>query len=431
MPEYQFGQESPEERGGRSVESGSKTPKERRSPQRRVADPAVKPATVRRSAKRREAAPSETPEPKSQRVEPVKPFVERRVATKSLLERRLVDPSAKERRKTDLANKKLAEEQEAQAAAAVVPEPRASQRATPKAARASAVEAELRAHERQNWLNETALWARKGGAVLIGLNLLTVIAVLVLWRVHSSQLTEMTEMRNATLNEMRRATAASGEAAYAACIGNQTVRNMLLQMKPNSAAARSLAASNPLPQPATASPDAAQVVFDVEKSTGVSVNMPVLFHLGLQNVGKSAALNAKVWGAVRVIDAGQEPDFKYDELSLDKASISPGEGEAKLVLYTTSEGGVAPLTDAQYQRVKSGAAYVVAYGRAYYKDVYGVRHWAEFCHAITPAGSRSGKCSGYNGSGITDAAEQRSPAMQSASVTVPEIACELPKEEKN
>ena len=61
----------------------------------------------------------------------------------------------------------------------------------------------MRGTEQQNLFNETAVWMRKSGAILIGLNLVTIIAVLILWRARPAQLKEMTEMRKAAVAEMQ------------------------------------------------------------------------------------------------------------------------------------------------------------------------------------------------------------------------------------
>ena len=99
---------------------------------------------------------------------------------------------------------------------------------------------------------------------------------------------------------------------------------------------------------------------------------------------------------------------------------------------------VVPLKEAEYQQVNAGSAYVVSYGRAVYEDVSGVKHWTEFCHYITePAGvkSHAGKCTAYNGSGVVEGTQKlMAPKQQrplNASVTLPEIACVLPKEGQN
>jgi hypothetical protein len=388
-----------------------------------------------------------------------KPFTERRKSFKSLLERRLMDPSAKERRSPDsLANEPRLANPAPTARVAVGPKLKETVAADPAAAEQSVterrmrqrranrggenIETEIRGHEQQLRLNETAVWMRKGGAVLIGLNVLTVIAVLLLGRVHVSQ-----------LKEMQRATAASGDAAYAACLGTQTARNMLLELKAERTAPRDLPAGTPPPAlaptraQAVPAAQAAQIAFDVEKTTSVNPHIPVLFHFAVHNTGASSAVNLRVWGAVKVLDAGEQPKFEYGEASLKKASLSPNDPAEKVITYTEDSGNVVPLTDAEFQRVSSGAAYVVAYGRAVYQDASGARHWAVFCRNLTePAGGkRSSKCSAYNGAGDSEVTEKPAEAQkiaeapaatvsprlsQSAAVSLPEIACEVPKERK-
>jgi hypothetical protein len=384
-----------------------------------------------------------------------KPFVERRMTIKSLLERRLADPSAKERRVAA----SLARECEAAAAAnapaiaaaakerkvkiaAAAKESAANPATPPFVERRAAdrrsgwgVETDMRVRAQQNLFNETALWMRKGGVALIALNVLLVLAVLFLWHSHSTQAPAMTEIQKAMMTEMRRATAASEVAAYASCLGSQTARSMMLQMKGPST--RVLQVGNELQATTTTLAQAAQIEFDVEKNTSVSVHVPVLFHLGIQNIGKSSALNTKVWGAVKVLDSGKEPDFRYSDVALSKATIAPSDPAAKVVLYSADDAGlVVPVNDAMMQRVKSGDAYVVAYGKVVYEDIFGTRHWAVFCHNITePAGAakNSNKCMAYNSTGVSDTPSRplRMPAPQNASMTLPEIACELPKHEKN
>jgi hypothetical protein len=406
---------------------------------------------------------------------PVEPFVERRKTTKTLLERRLVDPSAKERRVSDLAAQEsgvtepaakgrtkadsgakdsAAADFAAKAKERVGADSASNPTAGPKVAAdpvtaergAESVAGGLRVREQQNLFQETALWMRKSGALLIGLNVVTLIAVFLFGRARPSQLQEMAEMRKAAVMEMQRTAAASGEAAYAACLGSQTARNLLLQMKLDGAGTHIGAGANALQAIAATHGQTAQLAFDVEKTTSVSAHLPVLFHLGIQNTGSGPALDAKVWGEVKVLDNGKDPDFKYDDPALTKKAISPNDPEAKVVLYTTDAGMVVPLKDLDVQRVSSGTAYVVAYGRMLYTDTAGARHWAEFCHYITEpagAGRRPGRCMGYNGSGVSGEVVGRALArpierssepqreQQSAAVTLPEIACEVPKDEKN
>jgi len=395
-----------------------------------------------------------------------KSFVERRKSIKSLFERRLADPSAKERRAPNswaneprLANPAPTARVTVGPAAAGVAEiaakedvvagspaakPVVERRVADRRARRGEENfaEEMRAREQQTWLHETATWMRKGGAVLIGLNVLTVIAVVLLGRVHVSQ-----------LKEMQKATAASGDAAYAACLGTQTARNMLLELKAERTAPHDLApaaAPSAIVPPAVAptraqAAQAAQIAFDMEKTTSVNPHIPVLFHFAVHNVGATPAMNVKVWGAVKVLDAGEQPKFEYGEASLKKAAISPNEPAAKVITYTEDAGNVVPMSDDEFERVNSGAAYVVAYGRAVYQDAFGVRHWAVFCRDITEpaAGKRSSKCAAYNGAGdseVTDKPAEKAAetvtatglqrGSQNASVTLPEIACEVPKEEK-
>jgi hypothetical protein len=402
-----------------------------------------------------------------------RPFVERRTTIKSLLERRLADPSAKERRKSDSLAKEYAakaaaeapslaaaaKERRIAAAAAAGREGGTAESGTEPAGEpfverrvaerradrgGESVESEFRVREQQNLFNETAVWMRKGGTALIGLNVLIMIAVLVLWHAHSSQAPELSEMQKATMAEMRRATAASEVAAYASCLGSQTAQSILSQMKAGGAGSRIAPSGNGSQAIAAARAQAAQIEFDVEKNTSVNVHVPVLFHLGIENIGKSSALNTKVWGEVKVVDSGKEPDFKYDDVALSKAAISATDPTAKIVLYSADDAGmVVPLNDATYQRVSSGSAYIVAYGKVVYEDIFGGRHWAVFCHNITEpagAGKHRDKCASYNSSGVSEApgqsmlastAPSAPNAPQSASMSLPEIACQLPKQEKN
>jgi len=270
---------------------------------------------------------------------------------------------------------------------------------------------------------------------------LIVVAVLVLWRAHPSQSPEMKEIQKASaaqIAEMRRVTAASEMAAYAACLGSQTARSLLLEMKAGGTEQRVSLVKNGMRVVGDTEGEAPQIEFDLEKTTSMNVHVPVLFHVGIQNVGSGSALNAKVWGEVKVLDSAKDPDFKYDEVALTKRSISPKEPPTKVVLYTTDAGMVVPLKEAEFQQVNAGEAYIVTYGRMVYEDVSGVKHWAEFCHYITePAGvkSHASKCSAYNGAGVVEGTEKLSAPKQqrpmNASMTLPEIACVLPKEEKN
>jgi hypothetical protein len=433
-----------------------------------IATPPAAPVAI---ASEKEAAVAIASAKEDQAAEPLTyPAVERRKTIRSLFERRLADPSAKERRASELlgneaavqrpklgsSTKQRTDETAADVAKVGVKSKLANdtretdRTSEPAAAPTSAdphsnlgrvpLESAFAASEQRNMYNQTAVWMRRAGAVLIGLNALILLVALFVWRSHSSQQAEIKAMQKANaaaMAEAKRATAASEGAEYVSCLGSQTAQSILMQIRSGSAHPSPIGSAA---RTTAARAQAAQIEFDAEKekTIGLNVHMPVLFHLGIENIGKSSALNANVWGEVKVLDSNKQPNFKYDQAVLTKEAIAPTDSETNLVLYTTHAGLVEPLTEDEFRRVNSGSAYVVAYGKVEYDDVYGARHWAVFCHAVTEpvgTGTRFRKCQSYNNTGVTQSAEQPvstpNGPQNIASLTLPAVACSISKQEKN
>jgi hypothetical protein len=67
----------------------------------------------------------------------------------------------------------------------------------------------------------------------------------------------------------------------------------------------------------------------------------------------------------------------FPEVSVD--------GVAKSLKAVSDQSVDRPITDAEYQRLMKGEAYLAISGIAYYKDVYNTKHWTTFCgwHTFT------------------------------------------------
>jgi hypothetical protein len=106
---------------------------------------------------------------------------------------------------------------------------------------------------------------------------------------------------------------------------------------------------------------------------------PIDIRVTLTNTGKTPAKHIFAEVYAEVLDKGSAPNFSYQGPHImyilgllfpqDSHSFDSGPYNAK----------VEPLSLSDYERLKGGKAYMVAYARSVYVDVFGVPRWVQRC----------------------------------------------------
>ncbi len=138
----------------------------------------------------------------------------------------------------------------------------------------------------------------------------------------------------------------------------------------------------------------------------LQVGKPIAMPLQFVNVGKTPAKRFLAYMFVEVVDTDKPPHLPELEgteirswTRVTSGIVFPSvslEGLAKSVKATS--GTDLPLTDAEYQRLMRGEAYLAVYAVAYYRDAFNTKHWTTFCgwHSFTAGNVSAGPCTAYN-----------------------------------
>ena len=352
-------------------------------------------------------------------------FVERRVESVSLLERRLADPGARERRQSA----RTAQAEGVTPASAgrskslwermrrLAPGETSGVRAAPEAF-APVGSVGVRA-DRPRGLMVL-------GAVLLVLQGLVLLAVIRLGRAHAA---EMRELGSAVATS--REIAQSVRTIEDARMRMESVRPLGGSLQPG--ALQAVAVDVPARQSAAVAAAApARLVFSLEKTAEVAAHLPVLFHFSVRNRGGGPASGVRVWSAVKLVEVGEPLEFDYGQPILERDELAADAPPARVIPYTRSAGEVAPLREEEVARVRSGSAYLVAYGRAVWQDGAGGRHWAQFCTRLTQpaeAPAEPNRCAAYTLRGVLPARARRPEAPKRPVATALEELAALAKAE--
>jgi hypothetical protein len=138
---------------------------------------------------------------------------------------------------------------------------------------------------------------------------------------------------------------------------------------------------------------------------GKSMTMPLQF----VNVGKTPAKRLLAYMFVEVVDndkAPHLPELEGPEIRswtfVTSGIVFPNvaiDGLAKSVKATSGTASEdLPVTDADYQRLMEGKAYLAVYAVAYYRDAFNTKHWTTFCawHSFKAGNVTANSCIAYN-----------------------------------
>ena len=233
---------------------------------------------------------------------------------------------------------------------------------------------------------------------------------------------------NKQLDEMKGSTKAAQDATYVACVGAQIARKSLFDAESGGADTHNLTVGSITQAAAVTRASAARVDFFRAKVTAnIHENQPITIPLGIENVGQSEALKVHVQSQVRLVEAGTEADFTYSRPAMnyeDTGALFQGDGST-LTFKSRADGQDIVLSKQDFLRLQESTAYVIAYGKVDYQNIFGVPHWATFCLQFTVNDvnpSKHQKCASYN-SADSNLAFPRQAIRSPHEPTMPEIIC--------
>jgi hypothetical protein len=236
---------------------------------------------------------------------------------------------------------------------------------------------------------------------------------------------------NRQLDEMRKATVASQQAAYAACVGAQIASASLRESERVEADSRNQAISSAAEAAITIRDEGPEMFVDRAVSAHVNKGDPLTATFTFRNVGKSAALDVGIKAEVQMLKAGIEPNFAYSKPPRNwqrAGMVYPNDPPVAFPFSAFDKDGSAHIiSDSEWNDFKAGKIYVSSYGEVTYKDIFGKAHWTHFCsHA--DQGQRHDqfeKCAEYS---KTDGIALQEISNPAASLTPAPPPCIAPTE---
>jgi len=151
----------------------------------------------------------------------------------------------------------------------------------------------------------------------------------------------------------------------------------------------------------------ARLVFDPPAvSTKYIVGQPIALTILVKNIGRTPARNYVGRAIIEIVKQGHPPTFSYrrSQMFNRAGAVFQNFGIPFQILTTKdnpqleSRAEPAPLSEADFENVHSGKAYIAVYGRFDYQDIFGKPHWLTFCFYEDPSGTpvSAYKCTQYN-----------------------------------
>jgi hypothetical protein len=133
----------------------------------------------------------------------------------------------------------------------------------------------------------------------------------------------------------------------------------------------------------------------------VGENMPVMVEM--VNNGKTPAIDVRLCGlADYASDLNGFPPFRdYGPKDCTPTMLLPPVGTAVLPLIIYSDDPSRGFGKSEVEALTSGRIFVRLYGKVSYSDIFGCRHWMDYCHRrVVISGGQVGWISCKNGNAI-------------------------------
>jgi hypothetical protein len=282
---------------------------------------------------------------------------------------------------------------------------------------------------KRNEPNDLASTIKQGEKWLIFINTLFLLATIVIAFIYYRQLLEM-----------RRATLASEESAYAACVGAQISRSTLIEIQKGGSDTHGAAVASVYQAMAATQAEIAipTVVFGGSRvQSGESMG----FTYQVANQGKTPAIHVDI----KIRAVFQPPrgklDFSYPTPPrltnikwglISAGSIIPTDEQSKVhplgISVRDDNGRILLAGQSDIDDYNLHRKILIVYGKLTYQDVFGVRHWRTFCYFASPRAldevTNSGniQCEEYNKTDKNRVLYRPEQPVTHASA-IPEIPC--------
>lgn len=237
---------------------------------------------------------------------------------------------------------------------------------------------------------------------------------------------------NRQRDEMKRATKATQDAAYAACVNAQIARQTLREIQSGGIDTHNLANSSLAQAAAVTIAEAALMKIDRDDSLSANIGTEIVAPFIVQNIGKTAAIRPKIISVTEMYDTGQEPVFSYPknpENHAETGFMFPGDKPIVYRSFAWRSGKKMTWDQSSADRFLKKEIYLITWGKTTYQDIFGQSHWVNFCSWLVPRGDTSiqnhPKCAAYNQTD-TSISTQTLAVSPRAIAEAPEITCQKP-----
>ncbi|MFL6429162.1 MAG: hypothetical protein ACJ71S_13035 [Acidobacteriaceae bacterium] len=227
-----------------------------------------------------------------------------------------------------------------------------------------------------HWITHATFWSQVG---------LGVIGVVALW------------IYNGQLTEMKKATKASAQAAYAACVSAQAAQNMFTESQNSANDSHSQAVATIQEAAAEVQSERASVLFlSRPPNPGEIIGPNFGIVISLQNAGKGDARDVAIKYWAVLLKKGETlrfPEPRKEQLYLSMPNFpagytypekaEPPHGQLFLTAQVRDIQGKIVLATSRdaTDLMSGGATFAYIYGKMSYSDIAG-HHAEQFCHAI-------------------------------------------------
>jgi hypothetical protein len=202
------------------------------------------------------------------------------------------------------------------------------------------------------------------------------------------------------LKQMARQTTSAESSSYAACISAQITRQTLLEVQSGEADSHNASSGTLVQATAETRGQSPLLAFGAlstsptqpgqSQSNGIPQNWDnMTFGLSISNVGRTAAQRVQVKYATEILAQADGLDFQSHNIPFDylgagvlAPSYFQGPTVASLRFLDKTGKPIGILQHAQLEDLRVGKQYIAMFGRADYRDTFGMEHWQTFCVAF-------------------------------------------------
>lgn len=193
------------------------------------------------------------------------------------------------------------------------------------------------------------------------------------------------------LKEMIHATNAAQDGAYAACMSAKIARSTLLELQSGEQDTHNAAAGTMLQASAAAQGQSGFLAMTMSRAftfTSPDDSNPKNWKdlsntvFNFSNLGRTSIRDLRIAFTVQVLPQDMEPKNMRNTKHLNTQRggiIPPGTSSGAEPFITDKDGKIIHVDAIPMEDFRSGKIWVVNYGHAEFKDIFGTNHWQTFC----------------------------------------------------